>query len=325
MRVAVIMGGPSAERDISLHTGTEMLKYLNTEKYQVTTIILHDPAELDDQLEGVDFALLALHGEFGEDGTIQKILEDKGIPYSGSGPHASALCMNKALTKNLLKENGLPTPPWLLLDLSKLDANNPEQIAGLSLEAINKVASFVQKCGGDLVVKPNSSGSSLGITILRNLDLSWTNGERKASSLPTSLLEALILAKRYDHEVMLEAYIEGDEITCSLLKDRFLPPLLIRHEAHFFNYYTKYVAETTLKEEISDEDPDYTELEELTRKAYQLLGCNIYGRLDFIRGKEGLTIIEMNTLPGMTSHSLFPYSASLAGLNYTALLDELIS
>lgn len=323
MRVAVIMGGPSAERDISLHTGTEMLKYLNTEKYQVTAIILHDPRELDDQLKGVDFALLALHGEFGEDGTIQKILEDKSIPYSGSGPSSSALCMNKALTKGLLKENGLPTPPWLLLDLSNFEAHNSNQLGIFSRKTISYTASFVKECGGHLVVKPNSSGSSLGITILKDLNLDWIDGDPK--QLPSPLLEALLLAKRYDHEVMLEAYIEGDEITCSILIDKFLPPLLIRHEANFFNYYTKYVAETTLKEEISLTDPDYEELERLTHRAYQLLECATYGRLDFIRGKEGLMIIEMNTLPGMTSHSLFPYSASLAGMNYTTLLDELVS
>lgn len=295
MRIGVIMGGPSSEREISIATGNEMLKYINTEKYDVKTILIHAPEDIYSQLKDIDFALLALHGEFGEDGTIQDILETMGIPYSGSGVHASRVCMNKHASKTLLTQHHIPTGKWQLI--------TPETASGSFLH-------LAEYLGLPFIVKPNQSGSSLGISII--------NGE-------SDYVEAIELAMRFSEEILAEEYIQGNEITCSILDGELLPIIEIIPQGDIFTYPDKYETNTTIKRPSQFSDSMNELIKEVALETYELHQCEIYARIDIIIRNSTPYVLEVNTLPGMTVNSFFPRSAGLAGLSYTHLLDKLIT
>lgn len=292
MKVGIIMGGVSTERDVSLMTGQEMMKHLNG-KYEAVPIVLNSKAELIDKVKGIDIALLALHGAFGEDGTIQGTLDTLGIPYTGGGILSSSLCMNKLLTKKLVKFEGFATADWLMLR-----ANSAHDIDRIESEL-----------GFPLVIKPNAGGSSIGVQLVHNRD-----------ALVTALEEAF----QYDSEVLIEQYIQGEEITCSILDGVVLPILSIKPKGAFFDYTSKY--EDGGADEVVIELPEQM-MQQVSRTAlgvYEAAQCSVYARIDMILHQGTPYVIEVNTLPGLTKNSLLPKSALAAGISYGELLHRII-
>jgi D-alanine-D-alanine ligase len=292
MRVGVIMGGISSEKQVSLMTGQEMMMHLDQNKYEIVPIVLEDTKDLAEKVNNIDIALLALHGKYGEDGTIQGTLESLGICYTGSGVLSSSLCMDKNISKKIIRYEGIQTPDWI--HLTKKDDLNLDEI---------------DRMGYPLVVKPNSGGSSVGVKIVHD-----------HNTLESAMDEVF----DWDSEVLIEQYIKGEEITCSILNGKLLPIVSIRHDAEFFDYTSKYDDGGAIEEVI--ELP--SELEKLVSHAaitcYQSLKCSVYARIDMMI-KDGIPyVMEVNTLPGMTKNSLLPKSAKSAGIPYSKLLDLII-
>jgi D-alanine-D-alanine ligase len=292
MRVGVIMGGNSSEKEISLMTGEEMIAHLDKDKYEVVRVELNDKDDLIEKVKDLDVALLALHGKYGEDGTIQGTLETLGIPYTGSGVLSSSMCMDKNITKKLIRYEGVPTPEWILL--TKTDEVNMDELDRLVYP---------------LVVKPNSGGSSVGVKIVHS---------------PDEIQAAISEVFKWDSEVLIEEHIKGDEITCAVFDGEMWPVLAIGHTAEFFDYKAKYDAGAATEDVV--ELP--AELHERVKKAalacYQSLKCSVYSRIDMMV-KDGIPyVMEINTLPGMTKNSLLPKSAQAIGIPYSQLLDKII-
>ncbi|EEM04962.1 D-alanine--D-alanine ligase [Bacillus pseudomycoides] len=292
MRVGVIMGGVSSEKQVSLMTGEEMIAHLDKSKYEVVPIKLNDKKELVEKVRNLDIALLALHGEYGEDGTIQGTLETLGVPYTGSVMLSSGICMDKNMSKKMIRYEDIQTPDWIHL-------SNTEE---LQLDEIDKM-------GYPLVVKPNSGGSSVGVKIVYDKD---------------SLLSSLEDVFKWDSEIVIEKYIKGEEITCSILDGKLLPIISIQHTAEFFDYHAKYDDIATIEEVVELPATTYERVVEAAMTCYRALKCSVYARVDIII-KDGIPyVMEVNTLPGMTKNSLLPKSAHAAGISYSKLLDMII-
>lgn len=296
MKVGVIMGGISSEMDVSLNTGREMMNHLDRTKYEVLPIEFSKPEELVEKVKGLDIALLALHGAYGEDGTIQGTLETLGIPYTGSGVLASSLCMNKDLAKKIIRFEGVSTPDWLCWD--SLEDYSPKD---------------VERLGYPVMVKPNSGGSSIG--------MEKVNDEQ---GLHSAVVKAF--ASDSDQSILIERYTAGQEITCSILDGELLPVVGITSaSSEWFDYSAKY-EEGGADEVVLTLSP---ELDQSVRKAamtcYKALKCSIYARVDILLLDGEPYVLEVNTLPGMTTTSLLPKSAAAAGLSFSALLDRIIS
>ncbi|HDR4463525.1 D-alanine--D-alanine ligase [Bacillus cereus group sp. MYBK249-1] len=292
MKIGVIMGGVSSEKQVSIMTGNEMIAHLDKNKYEIVPITLNEKIDLVEKAKDIDFALLALHGKYGEDGTVQGTLESLGIPYSGSNMLSSSICMDKNISKKILRYEGVETPDWI--ELTKMEDLNLDEL---------------DKLGFPLVVKPNSGGSSVGVKIVYNKN---------------ELISMLETVFEWDSEVVIEKYIKGDEITCSILDGKQLPIVSIRHAAEFFDYNAKYDDTSTVEEVI--ELP--AEIKERVNKGslacYKALKCSVYARVDMMV-KDGIPyVMEINTLPGMTQSSLLPKSAEAAGISYSKLLDMII-
>lgn len=292
-KVGVIMGGVSSERQVSLMTGKEMMANLD-DKYEAVPIELNSTEELIDKVKGIDIALLALHGKYGEDGTVQGTLETLGIPYTGSGVLSSSLCMDKELTKKIIRFEGLATPDWMLIaSLDELDT-----------------AEAGRRLGYPVVVKPNTGGSSIGVQIADG---------------PDRLRQAVADALAWDREVLLEQLIAGDEITCAVLNGTLLPTVSIKAKAHFFDYSSKYCDGGAEEEVIELPEPFGTAVREAALRIYQAMKCSVYARIDMMLADGIPYVLEVNTLPGLTKNSLLPKSAKAAGLSYSRLLDEIIT
>jgi D-alanine-D-alanine ligase len=293
MRVGVIMGGISAEREVSLNTGKEIVKNLDENKYDIYPILLNNKMDLLEKVKGIDIAFLALHGNFGEDGTVQSILEALNVPYTGCGVLSSAICMDKDITKRIIREAGIKTAEWLLV--SKLEEIDYDQI---------------EKIGYPVVVKPNSGGSSVATAIINDRE---------------DIEGAVRMALKYDKEVMIEEFISGDEITCSILDGRMLPVLVIKPKSAFFDYTSKY-ADNGADEYVVELEPELQkQVEQMALMTYKLLKCSVYARVDMIV-KEGIPyVLETNTLPGMTRNSLIPKSAKAVNIDFSQLLDIIIN
>jgi D-alanine-D-alanine ligase len=302
-RVAVLMGGSSAEREVSLMSGTGVLQAL-----QALGVDAHafDPAqrglnELKDQ--GFARAFIALHGRHGEDGTVQGALELLGVPYTGPGVMASAVAMDKVMTKRVWQAEGLPTPPWVRLDASQ--------------RTRERVIQVPDELGLPLIVKPPREGSSIGITKVLGY---------------SQMQDAVALAARYDHDVLCEAFIEGIELTCPVLGQGddavALPVIRINAPDGNYDYQHKYFSDDTGYQCPSGlSAADEAEVQRLTLAAYRTLGCRGWSRADLMqRASDGhIFLLEMNTSPGMTSHSLVPMSARAAGLDYPQLCLRLLA
>ncbi|SFQ96489.1 MULTISPECIES: D-alanine--D-alanine ligase [unclassified Paenibacillus] len=296
MKIGVIMGGISSEREISLQTGQEMINHLDHSRYEVVPMVIEQRADLIAQVQqtGIDIALLALHGQYGEDGTVQGALETLGIPYTGSGVLASSLCMNKQLSKMLLKAAGVHTPSGLYWQ--GMDDYDPQ---------------VVERLGYPVIVKPNTGGSSIGIQLVQN---------------EKELLSAVQGACSLDQAILIESYYEGTEITCSIVDGEVLPIISISSaRSKWFDYKAKY--EVGGAEEKVVELPHVIEqrVREAALASYRLLQCKVYARVDMILCQDRPYVLEVNTLPGMTANSLLPKSAAAAGITFTQLLDHIIA
>ena len=292
-KVAVLMGGKSAEREISLLSGNGVLKALRSKGVDAHAF---DPSERDLfelKREGYARCFIALHGRGGEDGTLQGALEVLGIPYTGSGVLGSALAMDKVRTKQVWRANDLPTPPYEAID-AKTD-----------------FGAVAARLGLPLIVKPVQEGSSIGITKVR---------------AAAEMDEAFALAVNYDPVVIAERFIDGPEYTASIVDDAALP--LIRIEApegkydyqnKYFTDVTKYLCPCGLPAAKEDE------IKALALKAFQSAGCTGWGRIDLMLDSQSRPwLLEVNTSPGMTGHSLVPMAAKAVGISYEDLCVRIL-
>jgi D-alanine-D-alanine ligase len=335
LRVAILMGGRSTERDVSFMTGKMVLSALDAEKYQALPVdaaslgrlpgsvppALVDAPAIDDVLAperlaggaaGImapdgdparpDVCFIALHGRYGEDGTIQGLLELLGIPYTGSGVLASAVAMNKVMSKKLFLAEGIPTPSFCALD-------GPEARDHF-LAAWRSGTSPV---GIPCVVKPNEQGSTIGITIVRR---------------PEEMPAALDLAFKYDETVLIEQFVEGVEITAALLGNRdpeVLPLVEIVPAGGFYDYERKYTPGAT--DEIVPAriaEAPAAVARDLALRCHRAFGCRGMSRVDMIVAWDRVWVLEINTIPGMTPTSLLPRAAAAAGISFPRLVDRLI-
>ncbi len=301
IRVAILAGGVSAERDVSLSSGNQVKSSLDPSKYEIT---VYDPAcdllKLAQDASKIDVAIIMLHGRGGEDGTVQGFLECLGIPYQGSRVLGSAIAMNKIVSKQLYIQAGLPVAPYIVCSRGELP---PKDL-------------IIERVGFPVVVKPEQEGSSIGVSIVREY------GELKS---------ALEKAWHYDKRCLVEKYLKGREITVAVLGNnppKALPPVEIRpsKDFEFFDYEAKYKPGAT--EEICPAPIS----EELTRKcqeygiiAHKALCCEDYSRTDMILCDGEFYILETNTIPGMTATSLFPQAAKAAGISFPELIETLIN
>lgn len=301
IRLALIAGGTSDEREVSLRGAIGVAQALDPEKYEV---VRYDPAidlaRIAGDADRIDVAFLLLHGVHGEDGTIQGFLDLLGIPYQGSGVLGSALAMDKNLAKTLYKLNGLPVAPWVMVE--------PADLSDTGRITTNLRLPYV--------VKPVRQGSSIGMSIVRT-----------AEQLPA----ALQLALRHDSEVMVEEFIKGRELTVGVLGNdelTALPLIEIIPDSRFefFDYEAKYqpgASREICPAPVSDRVRE--KAQEYARIAHRSLQLRGYSRTDMIVADEELYVLETNTIPGMTPTSLLPQAAAEAGLPFGALLDRLIA
>ena len=326
MRVAVLFGGTSAERDVSIASGAQVVKALRQGGHDVVAIDTArgalGPAEEQrllsagvspvppgedelaviragsggsllpaDQLGGIDVVFLVLHGGTGEDGTIQALLDLTGIPYVGSGHRASATAMDKDVSKRLFRAAGIPTPDWLM---APADAEEVEAALGYPV-----------------VVKPNKQGSTVGLTVVK-----------EAGRLQAAIAEAF----RHDDEVMLERFVPGRELTCGVLAEQALAVGEITpRRGEIFDYESKYQhggADEVFPAELTEEQT--RTIQELSLRAHRALKLEGFSRVDYRMDSEGgIWCLEVNTLPGMTSTSLLPQSAAAAGIPFPELCDRI--
>ena len=291
-KVAVLFGGTSAEREVSLKSGSRVLAALQSQGIDAHAF---DPAERKlDELAGFDRAFIALHGRHGEDGTIQGALELMHIPYTGSGVMASAVGMDKWRTKLLWRSVGLPIPEFVMLD------------------ATSDFAAVEAQLGLPLFVKPACEGSSIGVSKVR-----------KAGELHAAYLEAA----KHDPLVIAEKGVLGGEYTASILGDEALPIIKIEPATDFYDYEAKYFRDDTAYR-CPCGLPEARELEIRAQalEAFRVLGCRGWGRVDFLMDEAGNAyMLEVNTSPGMTDHSLVPMAARVAGISYEALVLRVLS
>jgi D-alanine-D-alanine ligase len=302
-KVAVLMGGASAEREVSLMSGAGVLAALQRRGVDAHAF---DPAERDLvelRRDGYARCFIALHGRHGEDGTVQGALELLGIPYTGSGVMASALAMDKVMTKRIWEAAGLPTPRWVMLDESAQDNAHTRTVP--------------DALGLPLIVKPPHEGSSIGVTKVTGY---------------SGMQAAVQLAARYDAEVLCEAFIEGDEVTCPVLGQgtgaRALPVVKIVAPDGAYDYQNKYFTDEVQYLVPSGLPPaEEQEIQRLVLAAFRTLGCRGWGRADLmLRAQDRRPfLLEMNTSPGMTGHSLVPKSAAAAGIGYEELCVQILA
>ena len=300
-KIAVLMGGRSAEREISLMTGNGVLDALRSCGVDAHAF---DPASrpMDDiQREGFSRCFIALHGRFGEDGTVQGALELMGVPYTGSGVMASSIAMDKVMTKRVWAAVGLPTPKYVVLS---------------GLLTRGQVVSVPDELGLPLIVKPPREGSSIGVTKVTDY---------------SQMQEAVELSARYDPDVLCEEFIEGVEVTCPVLgtgsSARTLPIVRINAPEGAYDYQNKYFTDEVKYQCPSGLSNDLEqEISRIVLASYQGLGCRGWARADLmIRASDDKPfLLEMNTSPGMTGHSLVPISAKSAGISYPDLCVQIL-
>jgi len=297
LHIAVLAGGPSNEREVSLNSGKQIAEALDSKKYRVT--VVKTPARaswladgsLKKALAGIDLVFIAMHGQYAEDGRLQSILETLDIPYTGSGVTASAIGMSKAKTYQFATASGIFVPKHAFLEKRR----------------------DVGKISYPCVVKPNASGSSIGVTIVDS---------------PKKFHSALLKARKESEKVLIEEYVLGREISCGVLGNdadelQVLPVVEIRAQSRFFDYRAKY--ESSRTEEICPaplpQEATRT-IQDAARKIHAALGCTGLTRSDFILRPSGkLCFLEINTLPGMTKTSLAPKEAAAAGIPFPRFLD----
>jgi D-alanine-D-alanine ligase len=300
IRLALLSGGISSEREVSLNSGRQVFDALDKSRYDIA---LYDPKTDLEKLvmdaEGIDAALIILHGPFGEDGTVQGLLDLLDIPYQGAGVLGSSIAMNKRVSKKLFEAANMPVPAYL----------------SFSMNDIIDRSMVVGKLGLPLVVKPACAGSSVGMTIVKD---------------EKDLDAAIALGFTHDDTILIETYIKGIELTCGVLGNDTLEALpvieIIPGEGfEFFDYTAKYTVGATREICPARIDEAITKkAQDLAIRAHQALYLKGYSRTDMILSGNDIFVLETNTIPGMTATSLYPQSAQVAGLSFTKLLDRLI-
>ncbi len=300
LRVALLCGGKSSEREVSLKSGAQVAAALNPERYEVRTF---DPKTDLPQLIAaapeLDVALIIMHGRWGEDGTVQGLLDLLGVPYQGSGVMASAVAMNKEVSKALYRQAGLEVPRALFF----------------SRQEVIEPGAICATLGLPVVIKPVTEGSSIGVTVARD--------EKQVQ-------EGIQQALAYDRRVLVEEFIKGIEVTSGVLGNDELQALPLVEivpgsDYPFFNYEAKYQPGATTEIVPARLSPELTaKVQDCGLRAHRALGCRGYSRTDTIVSQDKVYVLETNTIPGMTATSLFPQAAKAAGLDFPALLDRLI-
>jgi D-alanine-D-alanine ligase len=302
MKVAVLKGGSSLERGVSLRSAARVEDALEE--------LGHEPIGIDvgrdliDRLrsERPDVVFIALHGPGGEDGTVQELLEILDLPYTGPGVAACALCMDKVASKHEIRAAGVPTPDWAAFNAT----------AFRELGAADTLDEIEARLGFPLVVKPASQGSSLGVEFASSRD---------------EVPQALVAAFSYDDRVLLERYVKGRELAVSVLGADPLPTVeAIPREEDFFNFEaryeigrTEYVCPAELPEAAA------RAVQELATRTYEALGCSGFARVDLMLGADGPRVLEVNAIPGLTDTSLFPMAAEAAGIGFAELVERILS
>ncbi|RYY74124.1 MAG: D-alanine--D-alanine ligase [Gammaproteobacteria bacterium] len=292
-RVGVLLGGTSSEREISLQSGAAVVAALVEAGIEHVAIDVGINAIADIQAAKIDRAFIMLHGVGGEDGRMQAVLEYLNIPFTGSGVQSSALAMDKLRTKQLWRGVGLSTP-----DFAVLDKNTDWK-------------SVLADLGGEVMVKPANEGSSIGMSRVKTAD---------------ELEAAFKVAQDYDGSVIAERLIVGSEFTVAILGDEALPPIKLETDHNFYDFNAKYIAEDTrylCPCGISSAKED--ELKALASAAFKSVGCSGWGRVDVMADKDlNFYLLEVNTAPGMTSHSLVPMAAKAQGLTFSELVSTIL-
>lgn len=296
LKVAVLMGGIGAERDISIQSGRCVAQALREAGFDVVTADVQ-PDNLDIlEDNSIDVFFPALHGEFGEDGQLQQILHDKSLVYTGSGPTASKLAFDKMASKKLFAKAGVATPAAI------------EFNAEIDIKQLEKQLHYL---ADEYVVKPIKQGSSVGVRII-------TDRQEAIGAAQETLVEF--------GDCMIEKFIPGKEITISILEDRALPIIEIRSQTGFYDYQAKYIDEHTEYLFDTVRDPALTaQIEQAAMDCFYVLGCRHFARVDFMLSDEAIAYaLELNTIPGFTTHSLLPKAAAKAGLTMSDLCSKIV-
>lgn len=302
-RIAVLYGGNSAERDVSLNSGKAVASAIANKGYQVELIDTKG-FDLSNLLKHkIDRVFIALHGRGGEDGCLQGALEYLGIPYTGSNVLGSALSMDKVRSKQVFTASNLPTAPYRVVNKSDFESLQQGQPA---------LSELLQQLGGRVMVKPANEGSSIGMAQANNV---------------AQLTNALEEAFGFDQQVLLEAWIDGPEYTVSILGEHALPAIHMETPREFYDYEAKYQSNSTqyhcpcgLNEE------DEAVIQTLALSAFKATGASGWGRVDLMRNSDGTwQLLEVNTVPGMTETSLVPKSAKQFGLSFEELVERILA
>lgn len=334
MKIAVIFGGISTERNVAITGGRSVIEALRGLGHQVVPCdpalgadfkeksenLLSDMSKFNDideiknfnprnyinavnssEFDDIDAAFIVLHGKYGEDGLIQSLLELRGIPYTGSNVKASSLSCDKAASKSSFASAGVLTPPWTVVNREDIDNE------GL-------VKDIRTQFGKEIVIKPNDQGSTIGLTIVKggNID---------------DIEQGLKLAAKYSHEILIEKFIAGRELTVGIVDGDALPVIEIEIDDGFYDYEHKYTKGKTnyiCPAKLSEDITEFTQ--SMALAAYHALGCGGFGRVDFRLDEEGQPFcLEVNTIPGFTSQSLVPMAAKLVGIEFPELCEKLIN
>jgi len=305
MRILVLMGGTSSEREVSLNTGRSVAQGLKSKGHDVVEYDLNpekgrDISALFEQLkDSIDVVFIALHGGFGEDGTIQALLDLAGIPYTGSGVRSSALCMDKIATKIFFEYHRINTPPWFSLEPRDRNMDS-------TLDVIQRIGGF------PVVVKPADQGSTIGVSIVTEAG---------------DIERCIGLAREYSSRILVERYIEGRELSVPILGRQTLPIIEIRPKQGFYDYTRKYTrGMTTYHCPAPIDEKVAMRIQSDALKAYTILGCADFGRVDLRLTNDGEPyFLEVNTIPGMTETSLVPMAAEAVGISFAELVDRIVA
>ena len=303
LRIAVLHGGWSTEREVSLVSGKAVISSLLKMGLKVQSFKINSKEDLKQSFKEFDLVFNSLHGKGGEDGYIQSILENDKVVFTGSKSSSCKISFNKIETKKIWREIGLPTPDFVEI----LNVKTPEMELNHFVTGDEDITSL----DSSFVVKPAREGSSFGISIVKpgigNLE------------------DSMKIASKFDKDILIEAFVEGEEITVSILGSRLLTPITIKPSNQFYDYEAKYLSNKTsyLPSKLSEKK--ISEVEELALDAYNALGCQGWGRVDFIQDIDGnFQLLEVNTVPGLTKTSLVPKAAELNGLDFDSLIVEIL-
>lgn len=296
LRVVVLMGGVGGERDVSLESGRAVADGLREAGHEAIPCDVTEPSLAGVRETKADACFVALHGTFGEDGTVQQLLENMDLPYTGSGPIASRLGMDKPATKRLLIRHSIPTADYFIIS---------------RMHGIEQTALQAEQFGYPLICKPAASGSSLGVSIVKE---------------PAALPQAVALARQEGDTVLVERYVRGRELTVGVLEGEALPMIELVVGRQFFDYEAKYKDKRTRYiTPVSLLPTLYRKASEAAVRAYEAIGCRHMARVDMIYGYDGkLYVLELNTIPGFTPRSLVPMAAAQVGISFPELCDRIV-